>query len=121
MQRAPDFEGTFSLSSSGRTTGVASGYRPQHSIHENYQTSGEHTYLDRELVEPGQSASVAVRLITPQAYPRCLWEGRILSVREGERIVGHLEVTRVINEALRTSADAYNPVWVEPPGLKRQS
>ena len=121
MQRAPDFEGTFSLSLGGRSTGVSSGYRPQHLVHDNCQTSGEHTYLDRQALEPGQSAHVAVRLITPQAYPRCLWEGRILSVREGGRTVGHLQVTRIINEALRTSVDSYNPVWVEPPELRGQS
>ena len=70
-----------------------SGYRPQHTIHDNYQTSGIHTYLDRGTLEPGQSAPVAVHFITPQVYPRCLWEGRELSVQEGGRVVGRLTVT----------------------------
>jgi translation elongation factor EF-Tu-like GTPase len=118
MQRSPDFEGTFHLLATGRRTPVASGYRPQHAIHENYQTSGEHTYLDREILELGQSAPVAVRFITPHVYPRCLWEGRELSVQEGVRVVGLLKVTHIINESLRVTPASYNSVWVAPPGLK---
>jgi translation elongation factor EF-Tu-like GTPase len=90
MQRKPDFEGMFHLSATGRSSSIVSGYRPQHAIHTNYQTSGEHTYLDCEVLEPGQSARVEVRLITPEVYPHCLWEGRELSVQEGGLLVSTL-------------------------------
>ena len=120
MERPPDFEGVFLLLP-GRGAAVQSGYRPQHVIHSNYQTSGEHKYLDVAKVNPGESARVAVRFITPEAYPRCLWKGRELSVQEGSRIVGRLTVTSILNEALRVTLESYSPVWVEPPGLQEAS
>ncbi len=70
MQRGPDFEGTFHLFADGRRGPVYSNYRPQHAIHDNYQTSGHHNYLDRECLHPGDIAKVDVWLITPQIYPR---------------------------------------------------
>lgn len=81
MKGLADIEGVSQLSPSHSR--VISGYRPQHAIHDNYQTSGEHTYLDQESVGPGESAKAEVRFITPEAYPCCVWEGRVLSVQEG--------------------------------------
>src|SRR6266545_3508867 len=75
--RPPDFEGTFHLFSTAKPK--LSGYRPHHAIHENYQTSGTHTYLDQDRVEPGETVRVAVHFITPHVYPHCIWEGRELS------------------------------------------
>jgi len=70
MNMAPDFEGNFYvLPSDGRRTPVHSGYRPQHLIHENYQSSGDHTYPDQEWVNLGETARVHVRLISPACYP----------------------------------------------------
>lgn len=92
-------------------------YRPQHEVHENYQTSGHHTYIGCDSVRPGETAKVNVRLITPQVYPRCIWEGRSLRVLEGTKHVGNLLITRVWNPLLCTSPGKYEPQWVEPTGL----
>lgn len=116
MKTPPDIEGVFHLASDHRT--VVSGYRPEHTIHENYQTSGEHTYLNRESVGPGESANVEVRFLTPEVYPRCIWEGRVVSVQEGARVVGTLKVTRICNESLRVAQAQYKSQWVEPAGLR---
>lgn len=119
MEREPDFEGIFHLDAGYPGPAGSGVFRPHHAIHENYLTSGIHTYLDRELVHPGESAPVAVHFITPHFYPHCIWEGRDLLVQAGARLVGHLVVTRIINETLRVSPEAYNPRWVEPPELRQ--
>lgn len=117
MTRAPDFDGIFHLFAGVRTAPVFSAYRPQHEIHDNYQTSGVHTYLDCDKVEPGGAAKVAMHFITPQAYPHCIWEGRELAVYEGAKVVGKLVVTRIFNPLLRVTPKAYSPIWVTPHGL----
>jgi translation elongation factor EF-Tu-like GTPase len=115
MKLAPDFEGTFyMLPIDGRITPVRSGYRPQHLIHENYQTSGDHTYPDQEWVNLGDSVRVLVRFISPEIYPNCIWEGRVLQVLEGSKKVGEVTISRIFNEGLRVSPEAYKPVWIEP-------
>lgn len=116
MERAPDIEGVFQLSSTeGRNTPVKTGYRPAHKLHENYSTSGVHQYLDVAEVAPGEAARVAVWFITPEVYPRSLWKGREITVHEGERTVGILKITRVINPNLRGKAATYDSEWVAPP------
>ena len=113
--RAPDLEGEFYLFSGPASARKFSGvYRPQHAIHDNYQTSGIHAYVDREFIDPGETVLVQVRLLAPEVYPCCLWEGRELKVLEGARHVGTLRVTSVLNASLRVEPDAYEPVWVEP-------
>lgn len=122
MNRAPDIEGVFHLLAvGGRSAPVKSGYRPQHKLYDNYLTSGVHSYLDAEGVVPGGTARVAVWFITPDVYPHSIWKGREIVVSEGEHAVGTLKVTRVLNPNLRGKAATYNPIWSEPPGLKRPS
>lgn len=110
-----DFEGVFHLFPSHWA--VMSGYRPQHLLHENYQSSGHHTYPDRGSVNPGEHAQVHVQLITPEVYPCCLWEGRVLSIMEGTRVVGTLTVGRINDESLRVLPENYKLRWEEPAHL----
>ena len=113
----PDFEGEFYLFGGAANARKYSGYRPQHEVHDNYQTSGMHTYIGREFVDPGEKVLVQVQLITPKVYPRCLWEGRQVKVLEGAKQVGTLRVTNLLNASLRVAPDAYEAVWVEPESL----
>jgi elongation factor Tu len=118
MNRAPDCLGTLSLlptDEGGRKGFVLSGYRPQHLLHDNYQTSGLHEYFDVECLEPGQSASVKVWFITPEVYPQSLWPGRRIGVFEGARKVGSLLVHEVLNPVLAGCAESFTPVWSPPP------
>lgn len=119
MNRAPDIEGVFHLLATGdRRTPARSGYQPEHKLYDNYLTSGLHKYLGVDEVAPGDSVQVAVWFITPEVYPHSLWKGREITVSEGERKVGTLKVTRILNPNLRGKAATYNPVWSEPLGLK---
>jgi hypothetical protein len=103
MNNRVDFEGVFHLLPPHGT--VRSGYRPQHLLHENYQSTGFHIYPEREFVGPVERAHVQVRLITPEVYPCCLWE------------VGTLRVEKIINEILCVAPEQYKPLWEEPPHL----
>jgi hypothetical protein len=116
MNRPFDFEGLFTLCASHGA--VTSGYRPQHALHENYQSSGMHTYPSQGLVHPGETAAVEVHLISPETYARCIWEGRTLQVLEGSCIVGTLEVTRIVTESLRVDSEKYQSRWAEPVELR---
>lgn len=122
MTRAPDFEGEFHLFAGARN-GPAYWvtYRPQHEVHENYSTSGYHEYEGRDSLEPGETIKVKVWLITPQAYPHCLWEGRELRILEGAKHVGNVRVTKLLNPTLRVKPEEYQSVWVEPFGVKIDS
>lgn len=115
--RAPDLEGEFHLFGGAANVRKFSGYRPQHEVHKNYQTSGNHVYIGREFIDPGETVQVQVELITPEVYPHCLWVGRELMVLEGAKHVGTLRVTNVLNALLQVAPDAYKAVWVEPDSL----
>lgn len=120
MERSHDIEGQFYLvpsAAGGRKIHAFSGYRPQHKIYDNYQTSGQHEYLNATQVAPGETVSTKVWLLTPDVYPNSLWVGREIGVFEGSRQVGTLTVTCILNDVLVGSPETYNPVWVEPAGL----
>jgi translation elongation factor EF-Tu-like GTPase len=121
MQRSPDIEGVFHLYAtevSSRNRPALSGYRPAQKIHENYFTTGEHKYLDVVELVPGSSALVEVWFITPEAYPRCLWKGREITVHEGERAVGALKVVRIFSEILLGDPASFSQKWKSPTGLE---
>ena len=103
MGRGPDVEAivTFlSTGEGGRAKPTFSGYRPVHGILPNYLTSGEHQYIDRTTVFPGESARTHITFITPEAYPHSLWPGKVITVQEGSRIIGQAEIVDVINPDL---------------------
>jgi elongation factor Tu len=112
----PDIEGVFYLDAAWPCP-VYPRFRPQHEIHENAQTSGDHTYLDCECVQPGGSARVEVRFLMPRAHPRCLWIGRELRVCAGSKTVGRLLVTRILDATLEVAPEDYLPTWTAPPGF----
>jgi len=100
----PDIEAIISfltIDEGGRTSPVSSGYRPGHLVKEDYLTTGEHYYLDKIEVGPGQSVLGNIKFISPEAYPNCLHEGKIISIQEGSRVVGYAKVTKIFNDLLR--------------------
>lgn len=119
MSNRIDFEGVFRLLPPHGA--VKTGYRPQHLLHENYQSSGTHTYPDRDLVNPDESVPVQVQMISPEVYPCCIWEGRVLSIFEGARVVGELTVSRIFNDSLRVIPEHYKPMWEEPAHLPEKA
>jgi elongation factor Tu len=85
---------------SGRSNPVRSGYRPNHRLLPDYLTSGIHEYLDREEVHPGETVHGRITFISPEAYPGCLWVGKVVDIQEGSRLIGRATITRVLNKLL---------------------
>jgi elongation factor Tu len=42
-----------------------------------------------------------ITFITPEAYPHSLWENKIIAVQEGNRVVGHARIIKILNPLLR--------------------
>lgn len=97
--RNPDVRVIFRFNGA-RYSPACDGYRPQCLITEGLQTTGVHHYEDAELVPPDGTVRGTITFITPEAYPHCLWPGKVLPIMEGSRIVGHAEVLAVLNPLL---------------------
>lgn len=95
----PDVEVKFKFNMT-RKTPAKSGYRPHHLVKDDYMTTGIHQYFNMNQVAPGETAYGTITFITPGAYPHCLYEGKIIQISEGERIVGYATVIKVLNPLL---------------------
>ena len=89
-----------SESEGGRQSPAFTGYRPQHKVLDDYQTSGQHDYIDCEQIAPGGTGKAKITFITPDVYPQCLWIGREILIQEGSRVVGIALVTKIMNRTL---------------------
>jgi hypothetical protein len=102
--RGPDVEAevTFlATSAGGRSTRALSGYRPAHLIREDYLTTGIQQYIGTDGASPGETVRAHITFITPEAYPRSLWENKIVVMQEGSRVVGHARISKILNPLLR--------------------
>lgn len=97
--RNPDVEVTFQFNGKRRSP-VADGYRPAHAVREDYLTTGVHHYFGVTEVAPDGTARGTITFITPEVYPGCLWVGKRIPIQEGERVVGHATVEKVLNPVL---------------------
>ena len=105
--RTPDVEAEITMLSpeeGGRSVPAFSGYRPNHTIRDDYLTSGTHHYIGCDEVLPGQTVRGTITFITPEVYPHCLWVGRVIDFQEGSRVVGRARITRIMNALLETNA-----------------
>ena len=101
--RAPDCEAIVTLRSTGaggRARPAFTGYRPNHLILPDYNTSGVHEYLDADSIAPSKSGRARIWFLTPEVYPESLWIGKLINVQEGGKVVGEAEITAVLNPVL---------------------
>ena len=99
LQRVPDVEVLFEFNGT-RKTPIIDGYRPMHLVTEDYLTTGVHHYYKVNTVSPNGTIKGTITFITPEAYPKCLWIGKRISIQEGERIVGYATITKIYNAIL---------------------
>ena len=85
----------------GRQGPVFNGYRPAHLVREDYITTGVHHYYDREKVELGEEVVGTITFISPEAYPNCLWIGKVINIQEGSHIVGYAKIAKIFNSLLK--------------------
>lgn len=99
MNRSPDIQVIFKFNGARRSP-ARDGYRPHCLVMEGVQTTGEHHYEDMEWVAPDGTTRGTITFISPEAYPHCLWPGKVLPILEGSRVVGQATVIAVLNPLL---------------------
>ena len=98
MSLSPHFEAEVTLlrtEEGGRKTAVSWGYRPQ-LFYEGEDWDAEHEYPDVERLNPGETTRVLVRLCNPPCHVGRIQVGTAFQLREGGRIVGFGQVTRIL-------------------------
>jgi len=86
----------------GRNTGALSGYRPQVKFHFSQMiTSGQQTFIDKEIVFPGENVIAKIKILSPQFFEKELFKGLQFEFREGARLIGTGKVLNVINGKLQ--------------------
>jgi len=86
----------------GRRTPVASGYRPQVKFDfEKIMTSGQQTFINQEVVFPGDMVEAEIHLLYTDCFENKLTEGMEFDFKEGSVVIGQGKITQVRNEKLR--------------------
>jgi len=86
----------------GKNTGALSGYRPQVKFHfSQMMTSGQQTFIDKEIVFPGGNVIAKIKILSPQFFEKELFKGLQFEFREGAKVIGKGKVLEVINEKLQ--------------------
>lgn len=89
----------------GRTTAAASGYRPQIKFpFTDMQTSGQQTFIDKELVYPGETVKASIKILSVHFFENSLTEGMAFEFREGRNVIGTGKLLAVLNPRLKKAS-----------------
>ena len=89
----------------GRKTPAKSGYRPQVKFDfDEMQTSGQQTFINKELVNPGENVKAKIKILSPDHFANTLTEGIEFEFREGAKIIGKGKIEYIVNEKLEKPA-----------------
>ena len=89
----------------GRKTPAKSGYRPQVKFDfDEMQTSGQQTFINKELVNPGENVKAKIKILSPDHFAHTLTEGMEFEFREGATIIGTGKIEYIVNEKLEKPA-----------------
>jgi translation elongation factor EF-Tu-like GTPase len=85
----------------GRQHYASSGYRPQIKFpFSEKSTSGEHTFLNSDKVNPGETAIASIKLLSPHFFEKALEEGMEFEIIEGWKICGTGKLIKILNPNL---------------------
>lgn len=86
----------------GRKTPAFSNYRPQVQFHHlnDFQTSGQQIFIDKEVVYPGESVEAEISLISYYGLIGNIDIGSTFNFLEGSRVIGTGTVTKFLNPHL---------------------
>ncbi|RKS26585.1 hypothetical protein CLV94_1648 [Flavobacterium endophyticum] len=86
----------------GRTTPAMSKYRPQIKFDiDEMQTSGQQTFIDREIVFPGETINAEIKISSVEHFAYKLTEGITFEFLEGSKLIGTGKIKLIKNEILR--------------------
>jgi len=111
MKSQPDFIARLEYKTTaegGRRTPVKSGYRSQVKFYFiEMQSSGQQTFLNKDIVYPGDIVDAEIIVVSPEIFENSLTEGTPFEIREGPTIVGVGQIMRLLNEGLRKPKGFY--------------
>ena len=88
-------------SKGGRKTFANSGYRPQIKFaFSKMMTTGEQIFIEQDFVEPGQSVTAKVKILSPDFYKNKLETGMSFQIMEGKQIIAKGELLKILNKDL---------------------
>lgn len=86
----------------GRKTPAKSGYRPQIKFDfEEMQTSGQQTFIEKEMVFPGEMVNAEINILSVEYFEKKLGVGTKFEFREGATVIGTGQIIHIINERLK--------------------
>lgn len=89
----------------GRKTPACSGYRPQTKFgFDAMQTSGQQTFIEREIVFPGETVNAKIKIIAVEHFAHKLEEGMTFQFLEGPTLVGTGKIKLIINDKLKKAS-----------------
>lgn len=89
----------------GRKTAVQTGYRPQVKFDfDEMQTSGQQTFIDRELVFPGDTVEAEIKILAVDYFANTLTEKMKFEFREGATVIGTGIIKHIINHKLKKAS-----------------
>lgn len=104
----PDFIAVLKYRTSeegGRKTPAASGYRPGIKFSfDEMQTSGQQTFINKELVYPGDTVTAEIQIASVDYFSHKLTVGMKFDFREGSTIIGTGEIIEIKNEKLKKTS-----------------
>lgn len=106
MNKQPDFIAKLKYRTTeegGRQGYAASGYRPHVEFDHIpfFKSSGQQIFLDKEKVNPGDSVTAEITLLSYYGYYGNIDEGNTFKFCEGARVIGTGEVTKILNSKLQ--------------------
>ena len=88
----------------GRKTAAKSGYRPHIKFDfDDMQTSGQQTFIERELVFPGDVVNAEIILLAVEHFEKKLNIGMTFEFREGPTVIGIGKIIHIINDNLNAN------------------
>src|ERR1700744_1853392 len=84
-----------------RTPFFKTGYRPQVEFpFSSMQTSGQQTFLNKDVVYPGDNVIVEIAIASPQFFEKQLSVGLNFLCKEGSRIIAKGKILEILNFSL---------------------
>lgn len=102
-QGKADYKGKFHLfgeQEGGLKEPLTSGVRPQHQINGSTHTSGLMSFIDKDIVLPGEKALVYTTLLSPEAYKGALKAGSKINIYSGSKKIGEVTLIEIYNPIL---------------------
>lgn len=92
----------------GRESPVSSGYKPQLKFDfETMETSGHQTFVNDQIVYPGDTVEAEVRIPSDSYFSKKLTENMKFVLKEGPRLIATGTITRILNINLKKQDKLY--------------